>query len=51
MAAVSCGTTHVSAVITYAASVDLKKHAIKSYSLMDNHMRAAQAVCSVGSGE
>ena len=35
MAAVSCGTNHASAVTCkYITSVDIQKHAIKSYSLM-----------------
>ena len=44
MAAVSCGTSHASAVSTPLRWI-FKKRAIKSYSLMYNHMRA-QWVCS-----
>ena len=39
-AAVSCGTRHVSAVGTYTISVDVQKHAIKSYSITLNRVLA-----------
>ena len=44
MAAVSCGTSHASTVSTPLRWI-FQKRAIKSYSLMQNHMRA-QWVCS-----
>jgi len=37
MAAVSCGTSHASTV-KYTTLVDIQKHALKSLSLMQNHI-------------
>ena len=47
MAAISCGTSYASTVTDckYTTLVDIQKRAIKSYSLMQNHMQA-QWVCS-----
>ena len=50
MAAVSRGTSHVTVKqrCKHTTSVDIQKCAIKSYSLMQNHMRAAVGLLESG---